>query len=647
MNFLDYVIRITDKGADVFKKHTDAANQLTTAVGKTGSIVDQIGGKFLKWNQIEQSMQGIAEAINTISEPGMKLQDSMAELSSITGITGAGLTDISDKARALGKAFGADAAVAATAYTDILSRLGTEVAASPKALDAMGNSVLVLSKSMRGDVNGAMDALTTGMLQYGVSMKDPVKAAAIMNTQMNIMAMGAVKGSAMIPQVSAALKTAGGTAANAGVSFAEANAAIQVLGKGALYGSEAGTTLRNTLLKMGEGRFLPPDTQKALQGAGVDIAKLSDKTVPLATRLTELKKIQGDSALMAKVFGSENVNGATILLQNTDTLKSWTNELLNTNTATDAAQINMNTMSERIKRMTAAWSDLGIGVYAYIEPMIPALKVTVGAMRMYSQLAPALGLLKDGFMSAGKWAWEFGKKNLAAGQSALKSAASFVYTALVGIGSFVSSMVAATAAQLGLNVAMYANPVGLAVVGILALGTAIYALIANWDTVKVWLYNIANYAIKMNPFYWLYQGAITAFPGIGKLLDEWWVKIKSWVDTVFGYLGKLWDTIKELTGAGADIKLKATVQQSGDVYGASFGGATPPANAKLSQNTKAASDGVTGGGAKHTNITINIKNLIETLNNYISNADALGKNIEDPVLNALMRAINMAQGQTQ
>ena len=47
----------------------------------------------------------------------------------------------------------------------------------------------------------------------------------------------------------------------AGVSFAETNAAIQVLDKAGKKGSEGGVALRNVMSTLAQGRFLPKDVR--------------------------------------------------------------------------------------------------------------------------------------------------------------------------------------------------------------------------------------------------------------------------------------------------------------------------------------------------------------------------------------------------
>src|SRR5699024_3284328 len=106
--------------------------------------------------------------------------------------------------------------------------------------------------------------------------------------------------------------------------FQEANAAIQILDKGGKKGAEAGVALRNVMTTLAAGRFLPPDVKENLQEAGIDVEKLTDKSLSLTDRLKPLQGILNDTALMTKLFGRENSNAAIALISNIDKVQDMT-----------------------------------------------------------------------------------------------------------------------------------------------------------------------------------------------------------------------------------------------------------------------------------------------------------------------------------
>ena len=141
---------------------------------------------------------------------------------------------------------------------------------------------------------------------FGVSMDDPIKAAKVMADMMNVMSAGAQQGSAELPQIKQALEQVGMVAKTTGLSFVETNAQIQLLDQSGKKGSEGGIALRNVLTTLSEGRFTSKLAAEGLQAAGISVNYLADTSIPLTDRLRTLRKIQGDTALMTKVFGKEN-----------------------------------------------------------------------------------------------------------------------------------------------------------------------------------------------------------------------------------------------------------------------------------------------------------------------------------------------------
>lgn len=109
----------------------------------------------------------------------------------------------------------------------------------------------------------------------------------------------------------------------------------------------------------------------------------------------------------------------------------------------------------------------------------------------------------------------------------------FVGRSVLSFGAYAASLMGATGAQIALNVAMTANPIGVIVVGIAAVGTAVYGLIKYWDDVKKFLGNMASYLWAMNPFSWLINLVKNVFPNFYNGVKEWFGKAFSFIDSTF------------------------------------------------------------------------------------------------------------------
>ena len=304
----NYSFNITGNCDVVVQGISQNVEKLNDNIRKSAGLWDSFEGKLLALNQFTQYVEGVGRTMQETLQPGAALNASLADLSAISGETGESLRRIEGYARETAKTFGGSAAQSIESYKLLLSQLSPELAKYPDALRAMGDNIAILSKTMGGDATAAAEVLTTAMNQYGVSLADPMEAARRMAEMMNVMAAAGKEGSAELPAIKVALEQCGMAAKGAGVSFEETNAAIQVLDKAGKKGAEGGVALRNVMMILSRGRFLPKETLKELQVAGVDVGLLTDKTRTLAERLEPLKVVLKDSALFSQLFGMENSN---------------------------------------------------------------------------------------------------------------------------------------------------------------------------------------------------------------------------------------------------------------------------------------------------------------------------------------------------
>lgn len=465
-----------------------AIDGMTESTGKFDANVKAVNLGISQWQAklavfglIGEGIARAAGAIGELSQSGITLDSQMHDLSAVAGVTGASLKEIEGYARESAKTFGTDASQAVEGYKLLLSQLTPELAKSPAALKAMGESVQITSKLMGNDGVAAAEVLTTAMNQYGVSLEDPMEASRQMAEMMNIMAAAGQEGSAELPQIKQALEQAGMAAKAANVSFAETNAAIQVLDKAGKKGSEGGVALRNTLAILGRGRFLPKETQEQLKAAGVDINALADKSRTMKERLELLKPILKDSALFSQLFGMENANAARALVQNTDELDRLMVAITGTNSAQDQAAIVMESYAERQARVRQKIEDLKISFFqaagdislwagAITESLVPLAQIlplisglgsllsgVVGGVRSFIATGfPAFLNKVRGMMTAARWQTAMMNRELLTGQFAsngflinitratiaiLRFATVGVFHAIKGLGALIFSFI--------------------------------------------------------------------------------------------------------------------------------------------------------------------------------------------------------------
>ena len=398
MQAFDYIFNVGGNYTASIKGMTEATGAFTAEVESAQGGMKQLSATLAGLDLVRSAVEQTANGIVSLSESGIALDSQMHDLSAVAGVVGDDLKMIEGYARESAKAFGTDAGQAVESYKLILSQLSPELAKTPSALAAMGESIQTTSKLMGGDAAAAAQVLTTAMNQYGVSLDDPMEASRKMAEMMNVMAAAGQAGSAELPAISAALSQCGMAAKAANLSFEETNAAIQVLDKAGKKGSEGGVALRNTLSIMGQGRFLPKDTRESLQGAGIDVVALADTSKSLYERLEMLKPVLNDSALLGKLFGMENANAARALIQGTDALADFTEKVTGTSSAEEQAAIVMDSYAERQARVNQRIEDFKISIFQATGDATLWASSIVGMLVPLSQLLPLLSLVGNGMM---------------------------------------------------------------------------------------------------------------------------------------------------------------------------------------------------------------------------------------------------------
>lgn len=386
----NYAFNISGNCNAVVAEISGGVENLQRNLRATTSLWDTFEGKILALNQFTQYVGNLSQTLNETLAPGAALNASLADLQAISGATGRELETVERFARSTAREFGVSASGAVESYKLLLSQLSPELTKNTAALDAMGRNVAILSKTMGGDTTAAAEVLTTAINQYGVSLEDPMEASRQMADMMNIMAAAGREGSAELPTIKVALEQCGMAAKAAGVSFAETNAAIQVLDKAGKKGSEGGVALRNVMSTLAQGRFLPKDVREELAAAGISVNDLTDKSKSLAERLQVLKPVMADDALFSKLFGKENSAAAMALVQGIPKVEQWTAAISGTNTAVEQSKVIMETYNERLARVQAKFDDIKISIFNSCGDLGIWTQVVAGALVPLSQLVPLI-----------------------------------------------------------------------------------------------------------------------------------------------------------------------------------------------------------------------------------------------------------------
>lgn len=579
---LNYLFNIGGNFSAVISGITEATGKFSAEVTGAQGAIARLSSKMAALNVFVESIGHAAQGLQELGESGIALDTSLTDLSALTGLVGEDLKRIEGYARDSAQTFGIDAAQAVESYKMVLGQLSPELAKTPEALKQMGDHIATLSKLMGGDATASAEALNTAMNQYGIDLSDPMEAAQKMGEMMNVMAAAAREGSAEVPQIKAALEQAGMTAKTAGVSFEEANAAIQVLDKAGKKGSEGGVALRNVMATLAQGRFLPKDVLKELQATGINIGVLTDKSRSLSERLRALTPVMQDGALMSKLFGKENSAAALALVGGVDLMDEYTTAITGTTSAQDQAQVVMGSYAERQARIRQhiedlkisffnITSDAGIWASALGETLVPLAQLAplLQVLRMaWSGVRTGLLFLRSAIMTRVIPAFVAMRSRALTSLTAMRAALSN--------GRIASFGFARSIAQATLAVVRFAT-VGLWQ-GIKALGAYLLSLVtggaasatfaatsatafAAFKTSAVVACRAVSAAITSIPLVGWIAIAITAIGALGVYLWNTSAKFRGALKGLWAYtktiLGELWDAVSNVFGAIGDLIVSA------------------------------------------------------------------------------------------
>jgi len=334
----------------------------------------------------------LTEGIRAVITEVTTFEQATADLQAITGANGDTLEFLKQQAVEVG-------VTTATSATDTIEAYKLIASAKPELLDnaaalaEITKEAVTLNAAMGGDLPTAATDLTDIMNQFSAEADEA-------NRFVNALAAGSKEGSADIGQLASAIVVAGTEAAASNVSFEESVGLLETLAERGRKGAEAGTGLRNILSKLSATEVLPKDARDRLQGAGVDLAALSDQTLSFADRLRALQPIQNDSNALTAVFGLENKATAQILLGNIDRTEELTAAVTGTNVAYEQAAIRTQTAAGEFARLRSTISALvvegGDGLGGLLAVLISFVREGILFMRdRVRDLKPAFDIVVD------------------------------------------------------------------------------------------------------------------------------------------------------------------------------------------------------------------------------------------------------------
>ncbi|MBD2752020.1 phage tail tape measure protein [Spirosoma validum] len=325
---IDLLTKQIDKANDQIDKLSKKRNGNGEKGGILGKI--DIGGTIGSLASGAGLALGGAEVIRRAVTDSAEYGRKLSELSALTGATGKALAFLDQQAQALE----ADTGIVASTILDTFKAVGSiqpELLANKQALADTTKEVVALAQAGSISLPEAAQATLGALNQFG-------EGADQASRFVNVLAAGALKGASEINDTTQALQNSGTAMKAAGLSFEQGNALIQSLAGVMIKGAEAGTGLRNVLLK------LETDTDKNLRPSVVGLDKALENAAKKYNTTTEL----------TKVFGTENILVARRVLDTRNEIAGLTKDLTGTDIAYQQQRTNLNNLATDLDKAGSA-----------------------------------------------------------------------------------------------------------------------------------------------------------------------------------------------------------------------------------------------------------------------------------------------------
>lgn len=433
---------------------TAELQKIKTEVQETEGWLTRFNNGFSKWGGLlatgAATITGVSMALNTLRNNRDAKESSQAELKALTGLDDSSIQWLTEQAEKLSTTMDESGLRIRQSSDEILQAymlIGSkkpELLKDKEALNAVTIEAMRLAAAAKIDLKDAVTATTVSLNMYGESADQAAR-------YVNVLAAGSKEGAADVSAQAAAIKNAGVAASGAGVSIEQLQGTIQMLAEKGLEAEPAGTALRKFFLVLQTG---PDET--------------NPKVVGLQTALENLNKKSLSAAQIQTMFGEEAYSAATILINNADKVRQYTEAVTDTSIAMEQAAINSDTNEAKMAQYRNSIKEAGIEL---MERLNPSLSLLTG---WTTKIIVALPKLID-------WCIKY-KSVLIASGSALAAYNIAVNAATIYTKAYNFIVKVATASTNGFNKVLKLNPAGLVLAGLTALVTYISTkLIPNTD----------------------------------------------------------------------------------------------------------------------------------------------------------------------
>lgn len=334
-------------------------------LNRTGKVASTIG-KGLMSSVLSTPMLGLvgsAAGIGAVMSRAVgkfaEMQQAMADLSSLTGITGKEL----DELRASAINMSAGSSMAAEDIARAMTKVGSampELLKYKAGLVAVTGAAKLLSGASGMDMDSSINSLTGIMNQFGAG-------AAEANVYVNTLAAASQAGAADVNYLAAVVEKSAGSAINAKMGFTELVAVTEAIAPKFSNAQEAGTAMRNVLTRLEVRTKDCKISQLGLNQALENFSKKSD-------------------AQKIKIVGEEALRMANAMADARGEIGKYEQQITGTNVAEEQAATRKRTLKTSVSALAVSWDDF-----------------TLSMNTSYGILAAFIDLLSSGISVFARW----------------------------------------------------------------------------------------------------------------------------------------------------------------------------------------------------------------------------------------------------
>ena len=520
-------------------------------------------GVALAGKTVVDSIKTYVEFEDAVTKAGSKFKD--------VDVTSAEYNLTLEKLQASAREVGALTKFSAVDSANALDKMAMAGLTSEQSMGMlMGTTNLAAAVGL--DLTSAVDMATDAMGAFNLVSEDQDQISANMNRIADVVAKTTNMANLDMNMWFESVKMGASTFTSLGGTIEEFSAYAGTLANAGIKGGMAGNALKNIMLNLSAPAKAGADAMKEL---GINVFDAQGQMLPLTDIMkqfeTNLAGVADDrkAALLKDIFGKEQISSFNVLLSaGSKNLAEFTKTLENSGgTAEAIAGAQMKSFAGMIEQLKSAWQDKQLSLGKAFE--VGGAKDALANLITYVQnfdVAPIAGALTqimqaipgivEGFVGFVQTLWNLrdviGALVIAWGIYKGAVIAALAIEKMMAFFSAIKAVQTATQgmsiAQAALNVVMNANPIGLIITAVAALGLGIYELIKHWDSVSAamsiaweWMKNIASI---------IWENLLLAFDKV----KSFFLEFRPLISALLGPVGMLVNMIVEVVDNFDNIK---------------------------------------------------------------------------------------------